>query len=187
METFKSPSALNLNGNFRENWRRWIQRFELFFTASGKGKETEKVLCAILLHLIGNEGLEIYNTFTFGEGEGEDRDKLSVLKKKFEDYVNPRKNTVFERYKFWQCKQQKDETIGQFITVLKIRAKSYEFGDQTDSMILDRIVFGVSDIRLKERLLRESSELTLEKLQVYAERRKKVRNSSRNFGSIMLI
>jgi hypothetical protein len=30
-------------------------------------------------------------------------------------------------------------------------------------MIRDRIVFGVSDIRLKERLLRESSELTLEK------------------------
>ena len=81
METFKPPSALNLNGNLRENWRRWIQRFELFFTASGKGKETGKVQCAILLHLIGNEGLEIYNTFTFGDGEGEDRDKLSVLKK----------------------------------------------------------------------------------------------------------
>jgi hypothetical protein len=42
-------------------------------------RKKEKVLCAILLHLIGNEGLEIYNTFTFGEGEGEgeDRDKLS--------------------------------------------------------------------------------------------------------------
>jgi hypothetical protein len=106
-----------------------------------------------------------------------------VLKKKFEDYVNPRKNTVFERYKFWECKQQKGETIDQFITVLKTRAKSYEFGDQTDSMILVRTVFWVSDIRLKERLLRESSELSLEKLQVCAERRKKVRNSSRNFGS----
>ena len=160
METFKPPSALNLTGNLRENWRRWIQRFELFLTASGKVKETEKVQCAILLHLIGDEALEIYNTFTFGEGE--DRDKLSVLKKKFEDYVNPRKNTVFERYKFWECKQQEGETIDQFITEFKTRAKSCEFGDQTDSMI-DRIVFGVSDIRLKERLLRESFELTLEK------------------------
>ncbi|CAB4015280.1 Hypothetical predicted protein, partial [Paramuricea clavata] len=93
-----------------------------------KVKETEKVQCAILLHLIGDEALEIYNTFTFGEGK--DRDKLNVLEKKFEDYVNPRKNTVFERYKFWECKQK---------------------------------VFGVGDIRLKERLLRESSELTLEK------------------------
>jgi hypothetical protein len=86
-----------------------------------------------------------------------------VLKKKFEDYVNPRKNTIFERYKFWECKQQEGETIDQFITELKTRAMSCEFGDQTDSMIRDRIVFGVSDIRLKERLLRDSSELTLEK------------------------
>ena len=161
MEAFKPPGALNLNGNLRENWRRWIQRFELFLTASGKVKEAEKVQCAILLHLIGDEALEIYNTFTFGEGE--DRDKLTVLKKKFEDYVNPRKNTVFERYKFWECKQQDGETIDQFITELKTRARSCEFGDQTESLIRDRIVFGVSDVRLKERLLRESSDLTLGK------------------------
>ena len=38
-----------------------------------------------------------------------------------------------------------------------------EFGDQHDSMIRDRIVFGASDTRLKEWLLRESSDLTLEK------------------------
>ena len=142
MEAFKPPGALNLNGNLRENWRRWVQRFELFLTASGKVKETEKVQCAILLHLIGDEALEIYNTFTFSESE--DRDKLSVLKKKFEDYVNPRKNTVFERYKFWECKQQEGETIDQFITELKTRSRSCEFGDQTDSMVRDRIVFGVT-------------------------------------------
>ena len=55
------------------------------------------------------------------------------------------------------------ETIDQFITELKTRAKSCEFCDQHDSMIRDRIVFGVTDTWLKERLLRESSDLTLEK------------------------
>ena len=85
-----------------------------------------------------------------------------MLKKKFDDYVTPRKNTVFERYKFWECKQQDGETIDQFITELKTRASSYEFGDQAERLIRDRIVFGVSDVRLKERLL-ESSDLTLQK------------------------
>ena len=70
---------------------------------------------------------------------------------------------MFERYRFWECKQQEGETIDQFITELRTRARSCEFGDQHDSMIRDRIVFGVRDSRLKERLLRESSELTLEK------------------------
>ena len=104
-------------------------------TASGKIKEDEKVQCAILLHVIGEEALEINNTFKFATGE--DPNKISVLKKKFEDYVNPRKNTVFERYRFWEYKQQEGETIDQFITELKTRAKSCEFGDQHDLMIRD--------------------------------------------------
>ena len=36
---------------------------------------------------------------------------------------------------------------------MKARAKSCEFGDQHDSMLRDPVVFGVSDTRLKERLL----------------------------------
>ena len=111
--------------------------------------------------MIGEEALEIYNTFKFATGE--DPNKISVLKKKFEGYVNTRKNTVFERYQFWECKQQEGEAIDQFITELKTRAKSCEFGEQHDSMIRDRIVFGVRDTQLKERMLCESSELTLEK------------------------
>ena len=161
MELFKPPEALSLQGNLRENWRRWVQRFDLYLMASGKIKKKEDVQCAILLHVVSEEALEIYNTFQFINEEH--RHKLDVLKSKFEEYVNPRKNTVFERYKFWEYKQQDGETIDQFITELKTRAKSCEFGEQHDSMIRDRIVFGVSDTRLKERLLRESSDLTLEK------------------------
>ena len=55
MEAFKPSGALNLNGNLHENWRKWVQRFELFLIASEKVKESEKVQCAILLHLIGEE------------------------------------------------------------------------------------------------------------------------------------
>ena len=98
--------------------------------------------------MIGEEANEIYITFQFVTEE--DRIKLDVLKSKFEEYVNPRKNTVFERYRFWEYKQQEGETIDQFITELKTHAKSCEFGDQHDSMIRDRIVFGVIETRLKE-------------------------------------
>ena len=137
MDSFKPPEALSLQGNPSENWRRWIQRFDLYLTASGRIKEDEKVQCAILLHVIGEEALEIYNTFKFATGE--DPSEISDLKKEFEDYV----------------KQQDGETIDEFVTELKPRGRSSEFGDQHDSMIRDRIVFGVRD--------RESSELTLEK------------------------
>ena len=88
-------------------------------------------------------GLLIYNTFKFPTGE--DPNKISVLKKKFEDYVNLRTSTVFERYQFWEGKQQEGEAIDQFIAELKTRARSCKFGDHHNSMIWDRIVFGVRD------------------------------------------
>ena len=141
-------------------------------TASGKIKEDEKVQCAILLQVVGEEALEIFNTFKLATGE--DPNKISVLKKKFEDYANPRTNTVFERYRFWECKLLEGEAIDQFIAELKTRARSCKFGDHHYSMIRDRIVFGVRDSRLKERLLRESSEFTLEKAASICRRAKQI-------------
>ena len=130
-------------------------------TASGKIEQDGNVQCTILQHKISEEVLQIYNTFRFATGE--DPYRIADLKKKFEDYFNPRKNTVFERYKFWECKQQEGASINQFITELKTRAKSCQFGNQQHSLIQDRIALGVSDTCLKERLHRESSDLTLEK------------------------
>ena len=51
-------------------------------------------------------------------------------------------------------------SIDSFAAVLRLREKDCGFGDQTESLIRDRIVFGCSDARVKERLLREDN-LTL--------------------------
>ena len=134
MESFKPLEALLLQGNLYENWRRWVRRFDLYLLASGKIREKEDIYYPILLHAISEEVLEIYNTFEFGV---EENGKIDVLRAKFKEYVNPKKNTVFERYKFWEYKQKEGETLNQFITELKTRAKSLEFGDQHNSMICD--------------------------------------------------
>ncbi|XP_033731746.1 uncharacterized protein K02A2.6-like [Pecten maximus] len=58
--------------------------------------------------------------------------------------------------------QEKGETIDQYVTDLKNKSKSCEFGDLCDSLIKDRIVCGIADVHLRERLLREPN-LTLQK------------------------
>ena len=75
MEFFKPLEALSLHGNLCDNWRRWVQSFDLYLKASGKIKEKEDVQCAILLHVIGEEAMEIYNTFQFATED--DRSKRS--------------------------------------------------------------------------------------------------------------
>ena len=162
MDQFKLPQGLSFEGNVSENWRRWKQKFEVYMKASGAAGKPEDVKVAILLHCIGDEGLEVYNTFQYAEDEN--KDLLSVNMTKFERYCTPRKNTLFERYQFSERKQLDGETIDQFATELKIRAQSCEFGAENEKMIRDRVVFGVRDVQLKERLLRGSPDITLEQV-----------------------
>jgi hypothetical protein len=49
-----------------------------------------------------------------------------------------------------------------FVTSLRLKAKTCEFGEQEESLIHDYIVLGCPDVRLQERLLREN-DLTLTK------------------------
>jgi len=84
----------------------------------------------ILLHVIGEEAIEIYNTFQCTTEE--DRIKLDVLKSKFDEYVNPRKNTVFERYRTLTICMENPEIpwriqMQRFIPVEIFRKKSNTF------------------------------------------------------------
>ena len=58
--------------------------------------------------------------------------------------------------------QQVGETIDQYLTDLKTKAKSCEFGAITDSLVKDRIVCGILDDGTRSRLLREP-DLSLQK------------------------
>ena len=69
MEHMKPMGPLKMDGNVAENWRKWRQRWNLYAKASGDDEKDEEIQCAIFLHTIGDEALEIYDTFTFTETE----------------------------------------------------------------------------------------------------------------------
>ena len=159
MDGMKPPEALSLHGNVSDNWRRWKQRFELYLTASGLDKKDSKVQRCTLLHVIGEEALEVFNTFQFGE---EERDDLTSLLKKFSEHFEPQTNITYERHVFNTRVQMAGETIDQFVTDLRMKAKTCAFESLRDSLIKDRIVVGILEDGTRARLLRER-DLTLEK------------------------
>ena len=132
----------------------------MYLTASGIGEKDDRIKSATLLHVAGEEALEIYNTFTWDE-EGDDK-KVAAVMAKFEAYCNPRKNVTWERHIFNTRNQQPGETIDQYVTDLKTKAKSCEFSTLSDSLIRDRIVGGIINDSTRSRLLR-TTDLTLEK------------------------
>lgn len=157
MEHIKPIGPLKMDGNLAENWRRWKLRWNLYATASGVSEKEENTQCAVFLHTIGEDALEVYETFMFAESEN---NKLDPIINKFEAYCAPKKNVTYERYIFNSCKQN-GRPIDVFVTDLRNKAKSCEYGTLQDSLIKDRIVCGIDNNIVRERLLR-NTELTLE-------------------------
>ncbi|GFT56858.1 transposon Ty3-G Gag-Pol polyprotein [Nephila pilipes] len=123
MKAFRTPASLKFSlGNVKEKWRKWRQELENYLLATEKDERAVKIKNAILLNLLGSEGLEIYNTFKFESPES--KANYSEVLQKFEDYCSPRQNVVYERYKFFSCVQLEGQTIESYVTLLKTLAST---------------------------------------------------------------
>ena len=150
------PEKLNLKqGDRSNNWKIFKQGWQNYETATALSKKSNQQRLATFLTIIGKDGLELYNTFTFDEAN-ENRNIEDVIAK-FETYCEPLKNITFERYKFLSRKQQHGESIDEYITALKLLASSCEYNQMQDSMVKDALVLGVTNSQLREALLRETN------------------------------
>ncbi|EFX72530.1 hypothetical protein DAPPUDRAFT_254351 [Daphnia pulex] len=68
------------------------------YVATKKNKDDEDVQVGVLLTLLGQEGLRIYETFTWTTAG--DENKIAPVLVKFDGHFQPRKSQTFERYKF---------------------------------------------------------------------------------------
>ena len=59
-------------------------------------------------------------------------------------------------------KQQENQPVDDFVNELRTKAQEREFLDLTETLIRDRIVCGMNNLKLQERLLREP-DLTLDR------------------------
>ncbi|UYV64758.1 K02A2.6-like [Cordylochernes scorpioides] len=92
----------------------------------------------------------------------EEATKIDSVFKAFDSHFCVRKNIIYERAKFNSRNQEDREPVDEFITSLYKLADSCEFEGLHEKLIRDRIVVGVRDKALSERMQLDS-ELTLEK------------------------
>jgi hypothetical protein len=52
-----------LNGNLKENFHRFKQQFEIYMSATGLSEKEDEMKTNTLLHVIGPDAIEIFNTF----------------------------------------------------------------------------------------------------------------------------
>ena len=112
-----------------------------------------------LVYSMGEEADDIMVSFGL---TADDAKQYELVKNRFESHFIVKRNIIFERAKFNHRSQQEGESVETFITDLHCLAEHCEFGVLKDELIRDKIVVGLKDKKLSEKLQLDSK-LTLEK------------------------
>lgn len=147
--------------NFKtpDDWPRWRRRFEQFRIASSLVEASAKKQIGTLLYCMGEESESVLMSTNATEEEQKDYD---LVIGKFDSFFKVRRNVIFERARFNRRNQQPGESSEQYIMALYSLAANCNYGELEAEMIRDRLVVGIRDSSLSERLQLDP-DLTLEK------------------------
>ncbi|UYV66922.1 hypothetical protein LAZ67_4003347 [Cordylochernes scorpioides] len=140
-------------------WPIWFKRFQRYRIASELSEKSESEQVNALIYIMGDKAEEILILFNLSEAQIND---YKLVVSKFQDYFIGKRNVIYERAKFNRRSQGEMEPVEEFITNLYVLAETCSYGILKEEMIRDRLVVGVKNLNLSEKLQLES-ELTLEK------------------------
>ena len=151
--TAEIPSPLNLTDRLHqgENWKSFRREWKFYELAAGIHKKQEEVRVASLLNVIGKEGMDMYDTSQWANAS--DALKIDKVLEKFEERCVPARNETYERYVFFKREQLSSESLDNYITALMKLSESCGFGALRESLVRDRLILGVKDDRVREKLL----------------------------------
>jgi hypothetical protein len=120
---------------------------------------------AILLHVAGGEVQDVFETLPDAHAARTDfAETLELLT----DHFTPKVNIPYERHMFRQVEQGSQETVDQFVTRLKTKSATCEFGYQEDEFIRDQVIDKCKSNRMRKKFLEKGSALTLEDMREMA-------------------
>ncbi|UYV78016.1 hypothetical protein LAZ67_15003200 [Cordylochernes scorpioides] len=147
------------NFNNPNEWPNWIKRFERFRKASELKSKKEEEQVNALIYILGEKTEDALISFNLTEIE---INNYKTVVKKFEEHFIGKRNVIFERAQFNRRYQRDGEAVEEYIRVLHKMAENCNYGSLKEEIIRDRIVVGVKNLQLSEKLQLEPN-LTLER------------------------
>lgn len=152
----KVPEYLDISSdNLPENWRKFKASWTNFYIGRELKAKPKDVQKAIFLNIIGPDAEDVINSLDLSD---EDSETVAKLIEALDGYVKPKTNIVFSRYLFLTRSQEDGEDFETFLLALKKLAENCEFGQLKTSLIRDRIIIGIVNQHLRERLLGEEND-----------------------------
>ena len=155
----KLPQPLKMEGNLATNWKRFKRTWQNYSVVARLENFEENFKAALFLSVIGEEALEMFGGMAFSNEA--DNQVLSQVIEKFEEFCIGETNETYERFIFNQRNQEENESIDQYVTVIRKLAQTCNFCNcLNDSLLRDRLVLGIRDESPRKKLLQEKK-LTL--------------------------
>ena len=155
----KLPQPLKMEGNLATNWKRFKRTWQNYSVVARLENFEENFKAALFLSVIGEEALEMSGGMAFSNEA--DNQVLSQVIEKFEEFCIGETNETYERFIFNQRNQEENESIDQYVTVIRKLAQTCNFCNcLNDSLLRDRLVLGIRDESTRKKLLQEKK-LTL--------------------------
>ena len=172
MPSFKPPQQFNFQEP--QSWPEWRSQFRRFWTASELTDKSGEVQVSSLIYSMGPEAENIFTQFGLVDTDAND---FHAVIGRFNAYFEPKRNIIHERAKFHKRNQKEGESVEEYIRHLYELSEHADFADR-ESTIRDRLVLGLLDQELSEKLQLES-ELTLTKASQLARQSELVKSQIR--------
>ena len=147
------PPRLELHWNLAQNWSKWRQAWTAYETVTKLISQPSPFRVAAFITCIGPDALDIHNGLAF---ENElDKNNIDKILDLWNSYCLGETNVIYERFKFNNRSQTPDESVDAYAAALRAMAATCNFGNLRDELIRDKIVCGISNIAVQQKLLQE--------------------------------
>lgn len=144
-----------------EDWHLYVERLEQFFVANEvKDKDRQR---AIFLTVCGQRTYTLLRSL-IQPAKPTDKTLKEILQV-LEKHFAPKPSVVVERCHFNERIRKDGESISDYVAELRKMTEYCEYGDKLEEMIRDRLVAGVMNDNIQQKLFSESQtgELTYKK------------------------
>ena len=173
----KPPETLKIErGNPSHSWSLWKRRFDIYLKATGSSTEPDEKKVGLLLNHIGEEGLDIFDCFTFlpqapnpiqGQPprQAEDPNHYDTVLKKYADYFGKRDPQLMLREKFWyHLNREPSQTLESWVLAIKKLAAECKFPQAyADQAVRDKLTFSCKEDGSKSKLYDAGPGLSLDR------------------------
>ena len=125
----------------------YLERFEIWCITK---KDIKEKKAAYFLNFVGNDAYEVIKNLAYPESPI--NLPFEAIQQLILKHVQPINFEIAKKAKFHLLIREENQSIRDFILKLQTQAAKCNFGDQLQNQLRDRLIAGINDVQLQQKL-----------------------------------